>query len=633
MNQNISSIIDYSVYDVNRKATFCKKDSKFRGGYQLNYSKYSIEQLVERITDLEMLNKELLKEKNQESRLDFSWSGNLGNWYWNIKTNSVTFNPLKITTLGYTMDELPRKVEYSFFTDKLHPDDYQNTMDAMLQHMYGKESVYEAEYRIQAKDKSWKWFYDRGKITQRGVNGKPEFVSGIVFDITARKEQELDLKKSNELIFNDITYIDELTGFANKRTFKLQAEELIKDDRQRFVFIVLDIDKFKLINDLFGYESGDIILKYIANILSKYINQNETFARITGDQFYILFEYESKEKTEARLTEIIKEILTFKFPGQAHFNLVVSAGIFIIKNSEMTIDMISDRARLAAQRIKGSYSSSHFFYNDGLRNQIINENEIENEMHGALENGDFKVHIQPKYDFKTGKIAGAEALIRWYHPIKGIILPALFIPIFEKNGFVTKIDMFVLEEICKIQKVWTAENRKPMIISVNQSRLHLYNINYVEELNSIIKKYDVDPGVIELELTESVFSSNMSVVFDITRRLHNIGFRLSIDDFGSGFSSLNMLKDIFVDVVKIDREFFREPSDSLRSKKIISNIIILTKELGIETVAEGVETKEQVDFLTDIGCDLAQGYYYAKPMPMSEFEDLLNDEKNIGQNI
>lgn len=591
----------------------------------LDYANYTCEQLIERITELEMLNKELLSEKEQEDRLNFPWTGNLGHWYWNMKTNSVVFNELKISTLGYTMEEVPQKVNYQFFTDKLHPDDYQNTMNAMIRHMQGKASVYETEYRIQAKDKSWKWYYDRGKITQRDSNGKPIFLSGIVFDITARKEQEHDLKKQNEQIYNELVYVDELTGGANKNSFIIQANKLIKSNPNQYVFILLDIDKFKLVNDHFGYEQGDILLKHIAKVLSLHIAPDEAFARITGDKFYMLLKYVTKENLEDRLYKITEDISSFKFATNSHFNIVVCAGIFVIKNTNISIDIISDRASLAANKIKGGHTSAHFFYTDDIHNQIIAENEIENEMQEALEKGDFKVYLQPKYDFITEKIAGAEALIRWEHPKKGMILPGIFIPIFEKNGFVTKIDMYVFEEICKMQRSWAAEGREPLVVSVNQSRLHLDDPNYVDTLKSIIEKYDISPGVMELELTESVFSSNIDIMFNITRKLHNIGFRLSIDDFGSGYSALNMLKDIFVDVVKLDREFFKEPSSAVRGKKIIKSIIMMSKDLGIETVAEGVETKEQVEFLREIGCDLAQGYYYAKPMPMSDFNALIEN--------
>lgn len=533
----------------------------------MDYSEYSFEQLIERITEIEMLNKELLAEKEQETRLDFAWSGNLGHWYWNVKNNSVVFNQLKVTALGYSMEEIPQTVNHQFFTDKLHPDDYLNTMNAMILHMQGIASVYETEYRIQAKDKSWRWFYDRGKITQRDINGNPELVSGIVFDITARKEQEINLKKENESIYNGLTYIDELTNRANKNTFKIKAKMLIETKINKHAFIMLDIDNFKLINDLFGYDKGDLFLRYIANVLSRHISQDEVFSRITGDKFYVLVEYVARKELELRLERIIEDILNFKFTTESNFKMVVCVGVFEIDNTNISIETMSDRASLAANMIKGNHISSYYFYNDDIRNQIIQESEIENEMHEALKNKDFKVYLQPKYDFKTEKVVGAEALIRWHNPMKGIIQPDLFIPLFEKNGFVTKIDMFVFEEICKKQQEWAAEGRKPLIISINQSRLHMHNLTYVDTLKSIVEKYEVNPEVMELELTESTFFYDSDVIFDVTRRLHKIGFRLSIDDFGSGYSSLNSLQDIFVDAVKLDRGFFKESLNTVRGKK------------------------------------------------------------------
>ncbi|MBU3188226.1 EAL domain-containing protein [Clostridium bowmanii] len=586
----------------------------------MDYSKYTYEALIDRITDFEMINNELLKEKEQESRLDFAWSRNLGHWYFNLKTNSVSFNKLKVTTLGYRMEDIPEKITYQFFTDKIHPEDYQNTMNAMILHIQGKASTYETQYRIQAKDKSWKWFYDRGKITQRGIDGKPEFIAGIIFDITARKEQELKLKEENK----NLIYTDELTNGANKNSFKLHAEKLIKDDANQYVFIVLDIDNFKLINDLFGHEQGDSLLKHMAYVLSQQINQDEVFARITDDKFFLLLEYSDKNKLESRFNKINEEISSFEF--LTNFNIVICSGIFVINNTDMTLDTMSDRAILAVNMIKGGYTSAYSFYDDNIRNKIIMESSIENEMHEALKNGDFKVFLQPKYDFKSEKIAGAEALIRWQHPQKWIVMPDNFIPLFEKNGFVTKIDMYVFEEICKLQKEWALEGLKPLVVSINQSRLHLNNPAYVDTLKSIFDKYNIQPEVIELELTESVFSNNIDIVLDVTRRLHNIGFRISIDDFGSGYSSLNVLKDIFIDVIKLDREFLKDTLNTARGKIIIKSIIAMSKELEIETVAEGVETKDHVEFLREIGCDLAQGYYYAKPMPVSYFKDLLKED-------
>ena len=594
----------------------------------MGYSKYTNEQLINRISEIEMLNKELLKEKDQENRLDFAWSGNLGQWYWIVKTNSVVFNQLKIMALGYSMKELPQTVNYQFFTDKLHQDDYQNTMTAMIRHLQGKASVYETEYRIQAKDKSWRWFYNRGKITQRDINGNPELISGIVFDITERKEQELNLNKENDSIHNELTFVDKLTNSYDINTFKIKAKKLIENKTNKYAFIMLDIDNFKLINDLFGFDQGDLLLKHIANVLYRHMSLNETFARLTGDKFYILVEYVAKRELELRLKRVTEDILTFDFSSEPNFKMAVIFGIYEIENINTSIETMGDRARLASNMIKGNHTSSYYFFNDDIRTQLIKDYEIENEMHDALKNNDFKVYLQPKYDLKTEKVVGAEALIRWHNPIKGIIQPDLFIPLFEKNGFVTKIDMFVFEEICKKQQDWAKEGREPLVISINQSRLHLHNLAYVDTLKSLIEKYEVNPGVMELELTESAFFCDSDVIFDVTRRLHQIGFKLSIDDFGSGYSSLNLLKDIYVDVVKLDRGFFNKSLNTVRGKKIVKSIILMAKDLGIETVAEGVETIDQVEFLREIGCDMAQGFYYEKPMPMSEFIDLLDDGNN-----
>lgn len=426
---------------------------------------------------------------------------------------------------------------------------------------------------------------------------------------------------------NNCKYIDKLTGGKNKNSFEIKVKEIIKSNWKKHAFIALDIDKFQLVNDFFGYAQGDLLLKHIANVLSHHTCHDETFARITGDKFHIILEFMAKDELKIRLDKIIEDISSFKFTPNSHFNIVVCIGIFIINNTDNRIDIMSDKASLAANIIKGNYTSSHSFYTNDMRNQMILDTEIESEMFESLENGDFKVYMQPKYNLNTGEIAGAEALIRWNHPRKGIIQPDNFIPVFEKNGFLKKIDMYVLEEICKKQKEWLAQGRRPFIVSLNQSRLHLSNPIYVDTLKSIIEKYDINPRIIELELTESAFFCDIDLILNIGKRLHNIGFKLSIDDFGSKYSTLNILKDgFFIDTLKIDREFLKENANTIRGKKIIKSIIMLSKDLGIETVAEGVETKEQVEFLRNNGCDLAQGYYYAKPMPMADFDVLLEKE-------
>ena len=257
----------------------------------MDYSNCSRAQLLERIDELEMLNKELLTQKEQEVRLDFAWSGNLGHWYLNLKTGKIVFNPLKVTALGYRSDELPEQISYSFFTDKLHPNDYAVVMAAMRQNMEGKADVYECEYRIQARDGSWKWFYDRGKVTQRDAAGKAEFAAGIVFDITEKKERALQLEHENKLLEAE-NVTDALTRIKNRRAVLAQLESWIHEVRhnsQPISIAMFDIDRFKTVNDSKGHVFGDQVLQVTANIIAGNIRVQDVVGRYGGEEFLVVF--------------------------------------------------------------------------------------------------------------------------------------------------------------------------------------------------------------------------------------------------------------------------------------------------------------------------------------------------------
>jgi len=257
----------------------------------MDYLKYTREQLLERIEELETLSRELLKEKEQETRLEYAWSGNLGHWYWNIKTNAVTFNPLKVITLGYEMSEIPDHITYQFFTDKLHPDDYQKTMDAMLKHLYGNAEVYEAEYRIRTKDGKYKWYYDRGKITQYDNLGKPSFLAGIVFDITEKKEIEMELECKNKILA-EMSSIDGLTKINNHRALieylKTEISNTGRTNKPLSVAI-FDIDDFKKVNDTKGHVYGDQVLVDVAEIIKNNIRDTDFAGRYGGEEFMVIF--------------------------------------------------------------------------------------------------------------------------------------------------------------------------------------------------------------------------------------------------------------------------------------------------------------------------------------------------------
>lgn len=303
---------------------------------KVDYSKYSRDQLIEIIDELKMLNKELLNERIQADKLEFAWSSSLGHWYLNLKTKSVVFNPLKIEVLGYTMEELPDRITYNFFTDKLHPDDYDNTMSAMINHMEGKTTVYECEYRIQAKDGTYKWFYDRGKITQRDAGGKPEFVAGIVFDISDKKEKEQKLIHKNELLEIEST-TDALTGLRNRRAIMKELEFRLNQalvNHSPLSIVLLDIDCFKKINDNKGHQYGDMVLKTVAATIRKLIRNIDSVGRYGGEEFLVVLPNTDKSKAiiiAERIREAVEGLdLNQKGP------VTISGGVAVLNGETMT---------------------------------------------------------------------------------------------------------------------------------------------------------------------------------------------------------------------------------------------------------------------------------------------------------
>lgn len=297
---------------------------------------FSREQLLDRIKALEMLNRELLKEKEQETKLEYAWTGNLGHWYWNIETNEVTFNPLKVTTLGYDKSEIPHHVTYQFFTDKLHPDDYQKTMDAMLDHLYGKADVYEVEYRIKAKDGTYKWFYDRGRITQFGETGKPLFLAGIVFDITEKKETQMELEYKNRIL-SEMSSIDGLTKISNHRPLIEHLKVGIADSQRTksaLSIAIFDIDDFKKVNDSKGHVSGDQVLFDVATIIQKSIKETDLAGRYGGEEFLVIFpntELSVAKKTCERIRQAVEN---YQFVDGVR--ITISGGVSQYNNENIT---------------------------------------------------------------------------------------------------------------------------------------------------------------------------------------------------------------------------------------------------------------------------------------------------------
>ena len=421
-----------------------------------------------------------------------------------------------------------------------------------------------------------------------------------------------------------VAYVDELTGLPSKAKHKMDAQVLLDKQEQRYAYVTFDVDNFKYINEMFDYEYGNQMLIHIGKVVTHFTKKNELCARISSDNFAMLWEDEgSKEDLTNRIRDLFNQIVDYREPEEVVTvcTMKFSCGVYRIEEIK-DINAIRANANLARTECKKRALEDIVFYDDGMKNQRVEEKELEYDAKTALENNEFLVYFQPKYDVDTEKIIGAEALVRWEHPVRGILSPGSFIPVFEYNGFIVDLDLYVLDKVCELISAWLKVGITPVCISVNLSRMHLYEQDMVAKLTEVVNRYNVPPEYIEFELTESAFYEETDRLLRIMSEIKEAGFRLSMDDFGSGYSSLNLLRRLPVDVLKLDKAFFDngEEHDEARGKRIVMHVISMAKDLEMEVVAEGVETKDQKDFLQGAKCDMIQGYYFARPMPLKEFE-------------
>lgn len=451
----------------------------------------------------------------------------------------------------------------------------------------------------------------------------------IGFCIIAKKESKLVKKYIRKLNrIKNSEEIDLIFNVSSKFTFIKDAELVVNGSPdESYALVHYDINKFTIINNSVGYKAGDEILQQIGKTLRRNLKY-EIIGKAEGDNFFVLFEYKNKAELIDMACYISGEIESMKIWGKFNINPAVKTGIYFINNEDLDIRLAIDRASFAKSMLKNSYKSDYAIYEDRISSSLIEVKKIEDDMYRALNEKEFRVYLQPKVNLQTGVISGAEALVRWEHPDLGLLGPERFIPIFEKNGFIVNLDKFVFEEVCSNIRKWIKLGYDVVPVSVNVSRIHFLNSNFVSEYNKIKKKYEVSDELIEIEITESVVFSNENEkeVFTVMRKFRDEGFEISMDDFGSGYSCLGLLKEMPIDTLKLDKMFLNN-IEEYNSQIIVSNIVNMAKNLNLNVVSEGVETYMQVDFLRDIGCDMAQGYVFAKPKPMDEYEKLINSGK------
>lgn len=425
------------------------------------------------------------------------------------------------------------------------------------------------------------------------------------------------LAKANEEV-SRIAYTDSITGYGTWDKFVLDAKSLLRHEYRRYALVSFDIDKFKAINDMYGHDEGNRVLKLIADTVNRNLQDGETFSRINSDNYYILMLYSSDSDTARRIGSLIQAI-EYEI---TEFVPVLSFGIYRITDKSVSIRCMGDLADIAKRTVKYGDDSAYTFYSESMLEKMREEKRIENEMQTALDMHEFCVFYQPKVSL-DGKVnlTGAEALVRW---IKDgtVISPGKFIPLFEKNRFIIKLDYYIMDQVCQKIKQW--ESYYPhLLISVNMSRAHLRDPQFVEKLNDICLSHGVSTSSIEIEITESAAYGSLDVLTAVFKQLKDYGFHISIDDFGSGYSSLNMLKDLPADVLKIDRAFLAESNSNKRANDILGYVIRMAGSLGMHTICEGIETDDQAKLLGGLGCEMAQGFYFAKPMPSDSFEEIL----------
>ncbi|MBQ9123859.1 MAG: EAL domain-containing protein [Lachnospiraceae bacterium] len=449
------------------------------------------------------------------------------------------------------------------------------------------------------------------KITYQKLQDEKGRFQGSYFTVYDRTEEAQNLIKERY----NATH-DRLTGLYNKEHFYDVVHDYLKaNPEETCLMICSDIANFKLINDIFDSATGDKLLCRIADILRRRLTGYGIYGRLEGDRFAVVVPKEGFE-----LQTYLDGIQEFAYvDAPLPYQVDTYIGIYEIQDVNIPVAMMCDRALMALHTVKGS-QRKYAFYDEVMRDQMIREKELSADLDGAMRREDVRIFLQPQVD-TSGVAVGAEALVRWTHPSRGVIIPGDFIPYLEKSGLIAKVDRHVWELACRTLKKWKDHGKENYYISVNISPVDFYYMDIYEIFIELVKKYEISPTSIRLEITESAIMQNFAQQVGLIARLRNAGFIVEMDDFGSAYSSLNMLKDLYVDVLKLDMAFLGQAKDMDRAREILSSIVDLAKRLKIPVVCEGVETIEQVNFLKSIGCKVFQGYYYGRPMEVSAFEE------------
>ncbi|MDK2966546.1 GGDEF domain-containing phosphodiesterase [Lacrimispora sp.] len=531
---------------------------------------------------------------------------------------------LELSPLAGRLDQILKEA----LNIMVHPEERQRfeefwDISSMADRLNESGRVLKGEFRKKTPGDGYCWI-NLILVLFRCGEDQDTIIMCYIQDIDERKKKDEEEEKRLREIREET---DSMTGLYRYGPFFDKAGQLLRQtDCTGFFMVAIDIEHFKLFNEWYGEEEGDRFLIRIGDYLKEIQKFYTSVAGyMGGDDFVILIPDELSVLEE--LEDVIN-IYAKQYGGNAGF--MPAFGVYRVEDLSLPVSMMYDRAAIALNSVKGNYTKRVGWYDPGMKRKMESDQVLLSEIQRALEKKEFIFYAQPQCNMLTGKIIGLESLVRWKHPKRGLIAPGEFIPLLEHNGFITYLDVYIWELVCKQLSAWKKAGRRPIPISVNMSRMDIYAIDVVEKFRQLVSRYDIDPKYLEIEITESAYAEDYDLIRKVVEDLRRAGFPVFMDDFGSGYSSLNMLKDVNVDVIKIDTKFLDMNENSKgRGMGILETIVRMARVMQLKVIAEGVEEKEQVDFLINIGCIYGQGFYYHEPLPVEVMEKLLEEDNNL----